>query len=188
LVRPEGDKKKGRREYTMPTNNSVVKIGLTAIFSLMVVGVSACGLNAAQSSTVPEKSGPVTFTRSVEEAMAAVPAIKAQEAHQQVERDPNTLIVDVRDAADIAATGLIPQAINVSLGSMTYKADHEIPEAWRDPNFKDFSRPIITTCETGELAALAGKLLRDMGYTNVSRLEGGTVAWKEAGYSTNPVN
>jgi rhodanese-related sulfurtransferase len=35
---------------------------------------------------------------------------------------------------------------------------------------------------------LAAKLLKDMGYTNVHRLEGGTVAWKEAGYSTNLVN
>jgi len=130
----------------------------------------------------------ITFNQSVEEAMAEVPVIKAQEAHQQIERDPNTLVVDVRDAADIVATGIIPEAINVSLGSLTYKADHEIPEAWRDPNFKDFSRPIITTCGTGELGALAGKLLKDMGYTNVSRLEGGTVAWKEGGYSTNPVD
>jgi rhodanese-related sulfurtransferase len=131
---------------------------------------------------------PITFSQSVAVAMAEVPAIKAPEAQQQVERDPNTLIVDVRDAADIAATGLIPEAINVSLGSLTYKAGHEVPEAWRDPNFKDFSRPVITTCETGELAALAGKLLKDMGYTHVRRLEGGIVAWQEAGYSTNPVN
>lgn len=116
--------------------------------------------------------------------MVQVPAIKAQEAHQQMERDPNTLIVDVRDAANIAATSIIPEAINVSRGSFTYKADHEIPEEWRDPNFKDFSRPIITTCETGELGALAAKLLKDMGCTNVRRLEGGTVAWKEAGYPT----
>lgn len=120
--------------------------------------------------------------------MAAVPAIKASEAKQQVEKDSNVLIVDVRDAADIAATGIIPEAVNVSLGSLIFKADHEIPEEWRDPNFKDFSRPIITTCETGELGALAAKLLKDMGYTNVHRLEGGIVAWKEAGYPTNPAN
>ena len=164
------------------------KIGSALILILAVIGVSACGLNAAPSSTAPEKSGPVTFSHSVEVAMAEVPAVKAQEAHEQLKRDPNILIVDVRDAADIAATGIIPEAINVSLGSLTYKADHEIPKAWRDPNFKNFSRPIITTCEMGELSALAAKLLKDMGYTHVSRLEGGTVAWQEAGYPTNPVD
>ena len=119
--------------------------------------------------------------------MAEVPGITAEEAYEQLEQDPNTLIVDVRDAGDMAITGVIPEAVQVSLGSMTYKADHEVPEAWRDPNFEDFSRPIVTTWETGEMAALASKLLKDMGYTNVHRLEGGTVAWKEAGFPTNPV-
>ena len=64
------------------------------------------------------------------------------------------------------------------------RADREVPPEWRDPNFEDFSRPIITTCETGEMAALAGKLLKDMGYTNVRILKGATVAWNEAGYPT----
>ncbi len=41
---------------------------------------------------------------------------------------------------------------------------------------------IITTCETGEMAALTGKLLKDMRFTNVHILKGGTVAWKDAGY------
>jgi rhodanese-related sulfurtransferase len=35
------------------------------------------------------------------------------------------------------------------------------------------------------MAALAGKLLKDMGYTNVQILKGATVAWKEAGYPVN---
>lgn len=132
------------------------RIGLTLLLSLIVIGVSACGPDATQSSATSEKSEPVTFTQSVGEAMAEVPALKAEEAHQQLERDPNTLVVDVRDAADIAATGIIPKAVKVSLGSLIYKADHEIPETWGDPNFKEFSRPIITTCETGGLGALEG--------------------------------
>jgi rhodanese-related sulfurtransferase len=32
--------------------------------------------------------------------------------------------------------------------------------------------------------ALAGKLLKDMGFSNVSILEGGTQAWKDAGFPT----
>ena len=54
----------------------------------------------------------------------------------------------------------------------------------RDSNLANRSRLIVTTCETGEMAAIAGKLLRDMGFTNVHFLKGGTVAWKDAGYAT----
>ena len=61
-------------------------------------------------------------------------------------------------------------------------ADNEVPPEWRELELQDRSRPIITTCASGELAALSGKLLQDMGFTNVSILEGGTLAWKDAGF------
>ena len=128
---------------------------------------------------------PKTFNQMGSEALAEVPTIDSVEAHQKIQADPNTLVVDVRDAADIPVTGIIPGAVTISLGTLTYKADNEVPPEWRDPNLADRSRPIITTCETGEMAALAGKLLKDMGFTNIRILKGGTVAWKDAGYPTN---
>lgn len=79
-------------------------------------------------------------------------------------------------------TGSIPGAINISLGSLTYKADHELPEEWRDARLNNRAMLIVTTCAVGPLGALGGKLLQDMGFTNVYILEGGVQAWKEAGY------
>ncbi len=125
-----------------------------------------------------------TFNQMVTEALAEAPTISPAEAFQGMQADPDTLVVDVRDAADIPVTGIIPGAVNISLGTLTYKADDKVPQEWRDPNLANRSRPIITTCETGEMAALAGKLLKDMGFTNVHILKGGTVAWKDAGYLT----
>lgn len=125
-----------------------------------------------------------TFGQMVAQAMAEVPAICPAEVKQRLEADPSTLVVDVRDAADIPATGTIPGAINVSLGTLTYKADHEVPPEWRDPRFADLAWPFITTCQLGPMSALGGKLLRDLGYTRVAILAGGIQAWKNAGYST----
>jgi rhodanese-related sulfurtransferase len=125
-----------------------------------------------------------TFNQMVAEALAEVPTVSAAEAREQMQRDPRTLVIDVRDAADIAATGTVPGAINVSLGSLTYKADHEVPEDWREPQIQDRSRPIITTCILGPMGALGGKLLKDMGFTDVRILEGGVQAWKGAGLPT----
>ena len=123
----------------------------------------------------------------VDEAMAEVPRISPAEAHKRKKQDPRTLVIDVRDAADINSTGIIPDAMNISLGTLTYKADNEIEEGWREPALKDRARPIITTCETGPMGALGGKLLKDMGFSNVSILEGGTLAWKDAGFPTRQV-
>ena len=96
------------------------------------------------------------------------------------------MIIDVREP-DEYATGHIPGAINISLGSLTYKADHEVPQEWRESQLQDHSRPIITTCALGPQGALGGKLLKDMGFTDVTILEGGVQAWKDAGLPTKQV-
>jgi rhodanese-related sulfurtransferase len=70
---------------------------------------------------------------------------------------------------------------------LTYKADNEVDESWREPALRDRARPIITVCELGPMGALGGKLLKDMGFTNVSILEGGTQAWKDAGFPTKQI-
>jgi rhodanese-related sulfurtransferase len=124
---------------------------------------------------------PRTFGDMASEALAEVPTVPPAEAQRRLAADPNMLVIDVRDAADIVQTGTIPGAINLSYGALTYLADNEVPESWRDPRLADRSRPIIATCILGPLGALGGKLLHDMGFTNVSILEGGVQAWIEAG-------
>jgi rhodanese-related sulfurtransferase len=46
----------------------------------------------------------------------------------------------------------------------------------------DRSRSIVLYCRSGRMSAEAAGVLADLGYTDVSNLEGGFVAWGEAGY------
>jgi rhodanese-related sulfurtransferase len=119
-----------------------------------------------------------------EEAMAEVEGIGPLEVQQRLEQDPDALVVDVRDAEDIPSTGLAARGLNVSLGMLPVKADQELPEEWRDSRLQDRSRQVILTCQTGENAARGGKLLKEMGFTNVSYMEGGMEAWKAGGLPT----
>jgi rhodanese-related sulfurtransferase len=156
--------------------------------STLALMLAACQAETAVEVSGSEAAGPKTFMGMVNEAMSEVPLISAEEANALLEKDPNVLVIDPRDAADIPYTGIIPGAMNISYGSLTWKADQEVPPEWREPQLADRERPIIMACETGELAALSGKLLQDMGFSNVSILEGGTVAWKEAGYAVDEFN
>jgi rhodanese-related sulfurtransferase len=122
-----------------------------------------------------------TFMQMVGEAQQAVPAVSAEEARRRLDADPNTLVIDVRDEASIRASGIIPGAAAISAGSLLYKADQEVPAEWRDARLADRSRPIVTSCDLGPLSAIAAKNLKDMGFTNVSYLEGGIQGWKQAG-------
>ncbi len=125
-----------------------------------------------------------TFMQMAEEAMAEVEGVAPLEAQQRLDQDPGALVVDVRDAEDLPSTGLAARGLNVSLGMLPVKADQELPEEWRDSRLQDRSRQIIVTCQTGENAARGGKLLKEMGFTNVSYMEGGMEAWKAAGLPT----
>lgn len=145
---------------------------------------------SVQQFVMPEASAPIvgnpsrpprSFDEMAAEALAVVPAITPLEAQRQLADNPDTLVIDVRDAADVAATGTIPGALNISYGALTYQADHLAPATWRAPQLADHDRPIITTCIFGPLGALGGKLLRDMGFTDVKILAGGVQAWSDAG-------
>jgi rhodanese-related sulfurtransferase len=124
-----------------------------------------------------------SFKDMVAEGRAVAPLVSPQEAQQRMQ-DGKTIMIDVRDAQDLAGTGIIPGARNVSLGTLPLRADTELPEQFRNADLQDRDRPIITTCGGGGQASLAAKLLTDMGFTNVSILEGGTNGWKQAGLST----
>jgi rhodanese-related sulfurtransferase len=117
----------------------------------------------------------------IAEAVAAVPAVTADEVQRRAQQDPNTLVIDVRDSGDAQTAGAIPGAINIGYGDLLFAADAEVPEEWRDPRLQDRARPIITHCVAGPLGAIAAKTLTEMGFTNVAYMEGGIAAWKAAG-------
>jgi rhodanese-related sulfurtransferase len=114
-------------------------------------------------------------------ANEAVPRIAAQEAARLIAEE-NALVVDVRDAPEVAATGKVKGAINVSRGMIEFRADADTP--YHDPAFQK-DRRIIVYCASGGRSALVGKTLKDMGYLHVHNL-GAFKDAKEAGIATEP--
>ncbi|MCA1030217.1 sulfurtransferase [Bacillus timonensis] len=123
-----------------------------------------------------------TFKQMVTEARENVPSISSSEAREKIKNNPNTLVIDVQDAADAGACGLIPSSVNISLGMLPIRADLEVPERLREKELTDRNRPVLVTCGAGGQAALGAYLLKQMGFTDVAFIEGGTTAWKNAGF------
>jgi rhodanese-related sulfurtransferase len=118
---------------------------------------------------------PTTAKQLIDAANAVVPKISGQEAQQMVAN--GALLVDIRDSAELAQTGKAAGALHIPRGSLEFKADLSTPSA--DKNFAH-DKPVILHCASGGRAALAGKLLKDMGYQKVYNL-GGFKDWVEAG-------
>jgi rhodanese-related sulfurtransferase len=118
---------------------------------------------------------PTTAKQLIEAANAEVPKISGKEAIEMAGN--GALIVDVRDSAEVAQTGKAAGALHIPRGSLEFKADLTAPSA--DKAFAH-DKPVILHCASGGRAALAGKLLKDMGYQKVYNL-GGFKDWAEAG-------
>lgn len=50
------------------------------------------------------------------------------------------------------------------------------------------NQPLVMICRSGARSARAGQYLLDQGYTDIVNLEGGTLAWQEAGLPTEGGN
>ncbi|RXJ04097.1 sulfurtransferase [Anaerobacillus alkaliphilus] len=124
----------------------------------------------------------ITFKQMVAQAREHVSAISSAEAREKMQGNPNTLVIDVQEKEAAGACGLIPSSLNISLGMLPIRADLELPEHLREPRLADRNQTVIITCGAGGQAALGSYLLHQMGFSDVSFIEGGTSAWKEAGY------
>ena len=112
----------------------------------------------------------------MEAANAAVQRITPAQAKEMMAAK-TALVIDVRDAPEVAQTGKVAGAINVSRGMLEFRADPETP--YHDKHF-DKAKTVIVYCASGGRSALAGKVLKDMGYTQVYNL-GGFKDWAESG-------
>ncbi len=119
---------------------------------------------------------PTSYKQMLEAAHAAVPKISAADAAALVEKQ-GALIVDVRDGTEVAASGKAKGAVAVPRGSLESRADPD--SAAHNPEFRK-DRPVILYCAGGGRATLAGKTLKDLGFTDVRNL-GGFKDWVAGG-------
>jgi rhodanese-related sulfurtransferase len=112
----------------------------------------------------------------MEAANAAVPKITPAQAREIIGKG-NTLVVDVRDAPEVEKSGKIAGAVHVSRGMLEFRADPESP--YHDKNFSR-DKTVILYCASGGRSALSGKVLKDMGYTNVYNV-GAFKDWADSG-------
>jgi rhodanese-related sulfurtransferase len=109
-------------------------------------------------------------------ANAVVPKITPAEV-QDIVAKGNALVVDVRDAPEVEASGKVAGALHVSRGMLEFRADPASP--YYNAAFSP-EKTIVLYCASGGRSALAGKLLKDMGYGKVFNL-GAFKDWAESG-------
>jgi rhodanese-related sulfurtransferase len=114
-------------------------------------------------------------------ANAVVPRIQAVDLRNLINK-ADVLVVDVRDAPELAASGKIKGAINVSRGMLEFRADPE--SQYHNPAFQK-QKTVVLYCASGGRSALSGKTLQELGYKTVYNA-GAFKDLVEAGMETEP--
>lgn len=110
---------------------------------------------------------PLKLKDLLAEANAMVQRIDGKRAEELVAG--GALLLDVRDAPELERNGRAVGAHHIPRGMLEFRADPDSP--FHDP-VMDPDRPVVLHCASGGRAALAGKLLLDMGYREVYNLGG----------------
>ena len=120
-----------------------------------------------------------TAQQLVQEAYSEIKTINTTEALNLVKENKCNLI-DIRDIRELEKEGKVENSVHIPRGML---------EFWIDPNsqyFKegklDFQKEMVLFCAAGARSALAAKALQDMGFNNVSHIEGGFGAIKHSDF------
>jgi molybdopterin/thiamine biosynthesis adenylyltransferase/rhodanese-related sulfurtransferase len=113
-----------------------------------------------------------TFKDIMNDARKVVPEATVDQVKQRLVGDGKQLhLIDVREKEEYRE-GHLPGSVSVPRGFLEIQIEEKVPD--RDAE-------MIVYCQGGTRSLIAGKILKDMGYTNVVSMAGGFGAWKGAG-------
>jgi rhodanese-related sulfurtransferase len=118
-----------------------------------------------------------TAAAMVSEARESIENLSVEQVASEL-TSGSALLVDIREAEELDATGTIPGALHAPRGMLEFYADPVSPyhRAEFDP-----SRRVILFCASSGRSALAVKSLQSIGYRDIGHLDGGIKAWSAAG-------
>ena len=124
----------------------------------------------------------------VTQAKQSIDNLSPAEVAAEMAADPdgeNTVLVDIRDHRELYLKGKIPNAVHAPRGMLEFWVDpaSEYYRAVFDP-----SKRYILYCAGGGRSALAGKTMKDMGYSQIAHLEPGFGGWEAAGLDVEDVS
>lgn len=117
-------------------------------------------------------AGGMQAWRMAGKPIEATPQWTVRDLHRQIEKDPDLIVLDVRQPAEWSA-GHIPNATHITGAELSDRAA-ELP---RD-------RPVATICGSGYRSSVAASLLQRRGFGRVYNVLGGMNAWNAEGIHT----
>ena len=115
----------------------------------------------------------------VAEALNEVKTITPEDA-MKLDNENKCNLIDIRDEAELENLGTIENSFHIPRGLLEFSIHPESP--YIQNNQIDLSKELVLFCAAGGRSALAAKTLKDMGFKNVSHIEGGFGLMTQKGF------
>ncbi len=119
------------------------------------------------------------FPQLIKEANEIIRTISV-DGLKSIINDQNLTIIDVQSKEAVEESGMIPNAIHANRGFLEFYIDQRSDNPFKKIDVMPEDK-IVVYCGAGGQGALATKTLQDMGFEDVSNLQGGSSAWIKAG-------
>ena len=113
----------------------------------------------------------------VAEALSEIKTISPEEALTLVNENKCNLI-DIRDIRELEREGRVENSNHIPRGMLEFWLDPE--SAYFKQGKLELNKEMVLFCAGGMRSALAAKSLKDMGFKNVSHIDGGFGALKQS--------
>lgn len=147
------------------------------IKKIMVLSVLAACLGSVATVCSEEVKTAFDPEKYLEAARSNVTNINTDELKAQLEKQPNTVLIDVRT----------PDEINFIGGVIDANRTIVMPRGWVEfrvmeaNNVPDKDTPVVVYCGTNVRSPIVAEKLSKMGYTDVKNYADGYFAWEKAG-------
>jgi rhodanese-related sulfurtransferase len=97
--------------------------------------------------------------------------VDVETAHEALSSDEGAQLIDVREPVEWAETGVPQGAVLIPLGDLESRAAAELAA----------DRPVYVICRSGNRSRTGSDILVGLGFAEVYNVDGGVVAWLDAG-------
>ena len=115
----------------------------------------------------------------VAEALSEIKTISSEQA-LKLSNENKCNLIDIREKGELDKTGCVENSHHIPRGMLEFWLDPE------SPYFKngklDMEKEIVLFCAGGLRSALAAKSLKEMGFENVSHIDGGFAAISQSDF------
>jgi rhodanese-related sulfurtransferase len=147
-------------------------LAVVALLSALVV--VACGgedMTAPAATDTPATAAPMPSGEG-----SGYVTVDVETAHAALAAHEDAQLVDVREPAEWAETGVPQGAVLIPLGELESRAADELTAGG----------PVYVICRSGNRSRTGSDILVGLGFADVYNVDGGVTAWVDAGLPVAP--